>query len=108
MNRYRKARVIVVKEYYTLHSITVKPISNTSNIRLFGGTCGLNTTKVFETKKDMISFCLKLMKNNYFKPVIIERSNDTVIYDIDFIDITTPYEINRYYTFASDCQKGGK
>ena len=94
MNNYRQCSVHVVVENRTrLHNVTCYVGKN--SIRLFGTTCGLTPYKDFNNMRELKECVLRLCKNNHLKPRILAKDFDTVMYDINYIDITRPFEITR-------------
>lgn len=95
MNRYRQCSITVVVENRTrLHNVTA--YSGRNAIRLYGTTCDVKNYADFSTFQEIENYVLKLCKNNYLKPRVLGEDFNCLIYDINVIDITRPFEINRH------------
>lgn len=94
MNRYRKCTVtVVVENSFRLHNVTA--YSGRNAIRLYGTTCGVKNYADFSTFHELENYVLKLCKNNYLKPRVLAEDFNCIIYDVNVIDISRPFEIQR-------------
>ena len=89
----RKCSVIVIKTGYTVHNVTIH--YQTSQVRLFGDTCG--ASKKFETLHELDTWVLRLLNANNYTPRIVDRTTDWILFDMSLIDTLRPEEVNRYY-----------
>ena len=93
MNRYRSCSVTVIREKNRVHNVTCYVGKNV--IRLFGTTAGLTPYRDFENTRDIKSWIFRLCKQNYLKPRKLAEDFGSTMYDINWIDITRPFEITR-------------
>ena len=96
MNRYRNCSVTIIRENNRVYNVTCYVDKNA--IRLFGSSAGLTPYRDFESTYEIKCWVFALCKQNYLKPRKLAEDFEAIMYDINWIDITRPFEISRLYS----------